>query len=122
MPRPKQLDRYPESYFDLFERAYHHPIQIPCSSFSAAANLRSELYTFRRVLRNSVLENRMRAQIALMADDLRFRIDGKVLEVSRRPLARGRLIERVLDTHEEAPDERGDEQEPVQESEHRYAV
>ena len=101
MPRPKTLERYPESYFDLFERAYAAPISIPTSSPSAAANLRSELYTFRRVLRNSVLEGGLRRQVALMADDLQFRVKGDALIVERRPLARGRLVERILDTHTE---------------------
>jgi hypothetical protein len=100
VPRPKAIERYPESYFDLFERAYAAPIVIPTGSPSAAANLRSELYTFRRVLRNSVLEGGIRRQVALMADDLQFRVKDKELIVERRPLARGRLVERILDTQE----------------------
>lgn len=98
MPRPKQLDRYPESYYDLFERAYRAPIRIPTSSASAAANLRSELYTFRRVLRANVTEGKTRREVALIADDLQFKVEDKDLVVSRRPLARGRLVERILDS------------------------
>ncbi len=97
MPRPKSLDRYPQSYFDLFERAYAGSVSIPTASPSAAANLRSELYTFRRVLRNSVTEGLEKRQIALMADDLQFRVEGKSLIVEKRNIARSRLIERVLD-------------------------
>lgn len=97
MPRPKTLDRYPQSYFDLFERAYAGSVSIPTASPSAAANLRSELYTFRRVLRNSVTEGLEKRQIALMADDLQFKIEGKNLIVEKRNIARSRLIERVLD-------------------------
>jgi hypothetical protein len=97
MPRPKQIDRYPQSYFDLFERAYAHPMSIPTSSPSAAANLRSELYTFRRVLREGVGRNTVKPRVALIADDLQFRVEGKDLIVERRPLARGRLVERILE-------------------------
>lgn len=104
MPRPKTIDRYPKSYFDLFERAYMGAVTIPTSSKSAATNLRSELYTFRRVLRNSVLDGLTSRQIALMADDLQFRVEDKNLVVMKRPLARGRLVERVLEVKPATPD------------------
>lgn len=113
MPRPKEIDRYPESYFDLFHRAYRVPVEIPTSSPSAAANLRSELYTFRRVLRNSVLTGNVQRQVALMADDLRFRVQDATLVVERRPLARGRLVERILDKKQLQTEEKHEDSNPL---------
>lgn len=93
MPRAKSLDNYPESFFKLMERAASGPVRIETGSESAAKNLRSELYVFRSVLRANP---KVKPKYTLLAEDVRFSIEGNTLVVEPRPLARSRLIAEVL--------------------------
>lgn len=93
MPRAKALERYPNSFYMLLDRAAQGEVRIETSSESAAKNLRSELYVFRGVLRKHAATN---AKYALIAEDIRFRIEGSTLIAEPRPLARSRLIAEVL--------------------------
>lgn len=100
MPRAKSLSNYPDSFYQLLEKAAVGEVRIETSSESAAKNLRSELYVFRGVLRKKAAEA---PKYALLAEDVRFRIEENILIAEPRPLARSRLIAKVLgDSNHEA--------------------
>ena len=101
MPRAKTLQNYDDSFFSLVKRAAREVVRIETSSESAAKNLRSELYVFRGVLRQNPNYSPTHT---LAAEDIRFRIDGNVLIVEPRPLARSRLIAEVLQGDKHATD------------------
>lgn len=94
MPRPKHIDAYPKSFFSLLKKAHKGPVRVNCGGHRAAMNMRSELYTFRRVLYQNPS---IAPLVAGIASELMFRVDGDDLVVEMRPHNKESLIARALE-------------------------
>jgi len=88
MPRPKKLEAYPKVFAKLFIKGADSVVEIECRDHREAVNLRFELYTYRRVIRQECKD----LKLLLAAENIRMEVKDNVLVV--RP-AVPRLIDRV---------------------------
>lgn len=74
MSRRKKLDRYPDRYWTLIEKAWKTPIFIPCEDAFRARSVRNDLYNFRKALEEESETTDRLSLIADKAKDLVFSI------------------------------------------------
>ena len=96
MPSTKQLHRYPEEYYQLFEKAQTEDVVLEFTSARQAKNFRVELYNLRRVCRDEALNSEEVAEHSIIMENIIISLDGTKLVLHKRSIPTH--IKRILPT------------------------
>lgn len=107
MATPRPFSYYPTEYGELFMKAVHSPISVPCASPAAAKRMRGQLYAFRTSL--AVKNCGADPNLIIIAPLISFRIEGNTLIAYRpqRAITLAKALNHVRDNSTRPPEEGG---------------
>lgn len=95
--RPKKLEAYPESYWNLIQRAQQTPVVLTFDDYPRARSFRNDFYNFRKALRVRAKNDQdSYSWAADFADGLSIRLDekdGQVLTIIQRKTLTGEELD-----------------------------
>lgn len=90
MPRRRPLHKYPDEYYELFERSQREPFELEFDSHERARYLRDELYALRASVRDTLAVDPETPELAeqyLLMENVVIELDDRKLKFRVRSYA-----------------------------------